>query len=415
MPLVGTSASITAKGYGFGLVSSVNDSVSVSGVSATSSVGVARGFAPKPTPANQYWTTLSSATSGTDVIISANLFRFISTPSPSLQLIQEGTSVITLATNANRTPFMRTTTSGRVYTSYVYYAPSSRGTTIRMYDISGGTIGTINTAVQFSYSTSGSVRFQEIRSLSVRPSGTRLSYNWSYLNSSSLTRYAVSVANIAANGITTTDVSAINPLSVDTYDQRVTALNPVHEEYIAIGGNLLSNTSTGYVWLYKNWGVSLQEQVSSYSVTNAQIYLEWSHSGEYLVSSNGSTAVVFKLNTSTGQLSQVASFSAGLSGIPLWTVDDESILFPSGTTMTAAQRNGDTFTTSSITASTSFGFSPVLNFNGGYLYRSGSSSNNIQVYEYEGPNVNATPVISTTNGTFAYLVNGSYPMFDGEG
>jgi hypothetical protein len=161
--------------------------------------------------------------------------------------------------------------------------------------------------------------------------------------------------------------------------------------------------------------VSLQEQVSSYSVTGTQIYLEWSHSGEYLVSSDGSTAVVFKLNTSTGQLSQVASFSAGLSGIPLWTVDDGSILFPASTTMTAAQRNGDTFTTSSITASTFFGSSPVLNFNGGYLYRSGSSSNNIQVYEYEGPNVNATPVISTTNGTFSYLVNGSYPMFDGEG
>lgn len=423
MPLITTAASASAKGYGFGLESSVDETASVTGLAASGLIGNASVVIPKPVPANQYWTLLSKIVSGNFYTLYANLFSFTSNPSPSISiLVQEQALVGSFNTNVPSIFRMKTTTSGRVYVSMPYKTGTpNTGSSVHTFDVSAGTIGTKNVILQFGYvGGGGAENFIAIQDLSVTPSRTRIATTYNYSNPSTLNRFGVFVGSISGDGLTTTTINPINPVNVNIYNQRVIAINPVADNIIAIGGNSFgqSFSNPGYVWLYKNWGVSLQESVNIYQATgnnNAAVNnLAWSNSGEYLFSSSLSTNEIriWKVNFNTGVLTQVYSVSQSSSPGAFWTVRDESVVL--GATNNALVRTGDNFTFVAGPGAITLGSAPpALNYNGQYLFAASTGTEQVRVFEYDGPSFFDTAVISVNNGGREYLANGSFPMFDG--
>jgi hypothetical protein len=422
MPLVGTSASITAKGYGFGLVSSVNNSASVTGTSATARVGTVTAFSPKPKPANQYWGavrfTQISPPFGTQYTVGIDVFRFDNSPSPAITSVSSG-AILGEVTDT-KIPIIASTNNGVTYVFLGYNSsPTPKvGTSIKAFDLSTGAAPTITTPVQFSYDTTGSVQFRQSVSLSARPSGTRVAVTTTYLDSSANTRYAVNVWNTQTNGTGFNGVFSSNPLSVSTYNQFAIALNPVYEEFLVICGNLVANPGgNGYLWMYKNWGDGLSETFAETQAASNSAFRSvlWSNRGIYLLAttSNG-VNYIYKMNTSSGALTFLTTYTNS-SSIVGWTLDDSSIIFSNGAVLV---RTGDSFAVGATVSIPGTNSQPAFNYNGGYLFAASlgqTNTQNLKVYEYEGPNLLSPAVISANFNSFTYRANAAFPRFDGEG
>jgi len=428
MPLLGTSASITAKGYGFALLGSVESDILLSGVNAQATVGTVKAFSPKPVPANQYWSAVAyNQAFPTDAFysISLDVFRFDEVPSPSITTVSNPVSLGTIQPFRN-TPLV-VTNNGISYILIGHYVSGSTvfaNARLVRFNLSTGIAPVITTVRTFTYDTTGSQRFINIQNaLSVRPSGTQLALGVTFVNSSSQTQNDIFVYNINSDGTGSAFVNAINSLSTGTYFKQSVSINPKFEEILAIGGGLLSSSGTGYVWTYKNYGVSLQEvfaerlvneAITGNATGNRVLSLQWSNSGLYLFAATTNDILIYKLNTSTAVLSLLAKFDIATFGA-VWSVDDDSLLFSNGQCIV---RTGDVFqldTPVNAPGSSNGAF----NYNGGYLLSvsaSQTNNTNVRVYDYDGPNLAVPPVISANNNNRQYFTNSSgvHPRFDGE-
>jgi hypothetical protein len=441
MPLLTTTASASAKGYGFGLVSTVNDSVSVSGESANASLGSVSVFTPKPVPANQYWTAFRFTVSGAIYIYTSDLFDFVQSPSPAITSIPNTSASLGSVSGANFQA--QAASSGFAYLwmgNHVEGSTVFNGARVRRINVSTGAVPSVSTIVSFSYDTSGGTRFinNTSNSLSVRSrivSGAvvdRLGIGYRYQNSSAQDRYDTAIYNVNAAG-TATNTPATIPISANTYEKRVTAVHPVLDDVIAIGGGTLtsngtlSSSATGYIWTYKNYGISLQEVLRERAVTssvttdtsgNTITNLVWSNSGTYLFAATSQfRMLVYKYDYSTNELTflqRLLPIDGVSSSGGNWTVDDESWIFGNSKAYT---RSGDTFGVDPAAQVNAPGASQGrFNYNGSYLLvatNNMTNTENLKVYEYGSLNVITPAVISVNNANRTYQTSVMFPVFDG--
>lgn len=377
---------------------------------------------PKPVPANQYWATISRTEQTTvgaqDLSISANLFRFTSDPSPSVTILNQGVFISQVRSNQIGPINFQMTASGRAYVSTNFKDNSAPVTPSRIYtfDVSSGNLQSVTQFVTLVYSTTGSQRFAQWWDLAVNPSRTRMGAVVKYVATDTVDRYRADVRILSEDGLSTSaSLFAQNPLNVNNFSQRCIAINPVDANIVAIGGHARTNTTVGYVWVYKNYG-NAQEVLDTNIFANAGnigvFALEWSYSGKYLFASSQSITTVYKLNFDTGDVTPV--FSQSLGGIYLrgiWTAEDESVIL--GSSNNALVRTGDNFTFVSGPGGVEIGTQPALNYNGQYLFAASQGTYEVRVFEYDGPSFFDTAVVNFNNNRY-YEANGSFPMFDGK-
>lgn len=456
MPLLETAASVTAKGYGFGVspgasssdalvfvlgsqaqasvrpvtVDSMGDvSVNLTGVQSAASVGSVTISIPQPVPDNQYWAAVSKATSGSVpqvVTYSVDVFRFTETPSPAITSVSSGTVLGTVYPEqfvSNVYPQIASTNNGRTYVALGYDDTTGPVTPSRVvsFDLSTGSAPIVTTAVSLSYETSGTERFRNLIDISARRDGTALGLIYTYLNTSGQVNYAFQVGDINTDG-TGYSVSRTYFQTPSLFSYNKIAINPVYDEFFMVNGTQLSD-GFGRMELYKTTGsTSAIQSTSSSSVATSIV---WSNSGLYLARTGNTASTGFILFL---EFDPNASSSPYFSTIPTlvqvplnttvvgWTADDSAMILSNGWSVVVT--GGDPWATFGTTTTIpGVNGQPAFNYNDSYLFSASfgqTSSENVKVFERTGTGLVTTPVISLNNSNKEYRANAAYPRFNGE-
>jgi len=451
MPLLETAASVTAKGYGFGIspgesssdalvfvsgsqaqasvrpvtVDSVGSiSVNLTGVQSTANAGSVTISTPQPVPSDQYWAAVSKTTSGSApqiVTYAVDVFNFTDDPSPAITTVSSGTVLGTVYPEqfvSNVYPQIASTNNGRTYVALSYDNTTDPITPSRVvsFDLSTGSTPTVTTALQLPYLTSGSERFRSLMDLSARIDGTALGYVYNYLNVSGSVNYAFGVGDINTDGTGFTE-SRTYSQSPSMFSYAKIAINPAYDEFFMVGGAQLSD-GFGRMELFRTTGSTAPLQ--STSSATAPTALLWSHSGIYLARAGAFSTtgyVLFlKFDPNTSSFSTLPILVQTPLGTTFvgWTENDNALILSNGWSVV---RTGDDFTYGATFTISGVNAQPAFNFNDSYLFSAcfGQAGNeNVKVFERSGTSLTFTPVININNSDREYRANAAYPRFNGE-